>query len=496
MSTRVGGRQRHGEEVDEFEREELLRELKHDYSSSSEGIVPPEERRPRRHHIFLWITFYAGLAYIFLGFTFYEGGFSLPKIVVVNSIAIVTYLAYSIPSGYLGAKTGQTYSLLTRSVFGLVGSAIISVFVLVTPLGWTGFQANLLAQVYDGLYGWGFVVGIGVIIAVVGIVNNVLGFTGISLFARYVAAPLIILWVLYLVIKGLVQTSGHVLTASPKTDSPISFLFALTLALGFVVWGNEADVFRYAKPQKSYIVPPLAIALNLGLLVFTTGGWILAARSGLGSGDFGPAIEYMTTYALFGFAWLTFIVTTAAQIAINDANYYQSLNGGQNLIGGWRRWRRWYFCMILAAAGGFAAWLIPHTENGFFKVAAFLAVTVPCGTVIMCVDRFVLPRLFKLERRYDRVPSYREISLGNWPAIAAMLIAVAFGAYGTGLFSFLGEDPTTLWGYAPAEAWVMAGGLYLGFVAVVRRMPNARGVLGFASFEKERITDQEAVPTA
>jgi hypothetical protein len=34
------------------------------------------------------------------------------------------YLCYALPASYLGSKAGQTYSLLTTSVFGLVGSAI------------------------------------------------------------------------------------------------------------------------------------------------------------------------------------------------------------------------------------------------------------------------------------------------------------------------------------------------------------------------------------
>ena len=51
------------------------------------------------------------------------------------------------------------------------------------------------------------------------IANNLLGFTGISVFARYLVTPLIILWVLYLVIKGFgdVGTTG---TASETTRRP------------------------------------------------------------------------------------------------------------------------------------------------------------------------------------------------------------------------------------------------------------------------------------
>jgi hypothetical protein len=42
-------------------------------------------------------------------------------------------------------------------------------------------------------------------------------------------------------------------------------------------------------------------------------------------------------YSLLGAFWLAFFVATLSQIAINDGNYYEAVNAGQNLIGGWHR---------------------------------------------------------------------------------------------------------------------------------------------------------------
>ena len=54
-----------------------------------------------------------------------------------------------------------------------------------------------------------------------------------------------------------------------------------------------------------------------------------------------------------------------------------------------------------------AAWLVNyHFLNGWFKVAGFLAITVPCATVIMAVDHFLLPRIFRISRPLTRVPSW------------------------------------------------------------------------------------------
>src|SRR5207244_6689051 len=100
-------------------------------------------------------------------------------------------------------------ALLTRSVFGVGGSWIVSAFVLVAPLGWVAFQANLLVTPWDGFYGWGHIFTLTLLLAGVMILNNLLGFTGISVFARYLVTPILILCALYMVIKCFAVDGGH-----------------------------------------------------------------------------------------------------------------------------------------------------------------------------------------------------------------------------------------------------------------------------------------------
>jgi purine-cytosine permease-like protein len=183
------------------------------------------------------------------------------------------------------------------------------------------------------------------------------------------------------------------------------------------------------------------------------------------------------------------------QFAINDGNYYESINGGQNLVGGWRRWHRAYTCLICAVLGAFAGWWINfHVLNGFFYVANFLAITVPCATVIMVVDHFLLPRLFGISRPLTRVPSWQEAGRINVPAFVGCSLAIVYGAYATHLFSFLGENSSRYWGPAPLEAWALAGALYLVGVAVVRALAPARTkqLLGFSGL----VIDEQVPPDA
>jgi purine-cytosine permease-like protein len=462
----------------EFSRTALARELDHDYSTSTTGIVPLDERRSKYHFLALWVTLAAGFTYLFLGFQYHDAGYSLGAAVGAGALGAVAYLVYALPAAFLGSRTGQTHALLTRSVFGVVGSALVTVLLIGVAAGWAAFAFNLLAMLYDGLFGWGNVVLVSVLLAVVGIVNNLFGFTGITAFARYLVAPLMIAWVLYLVVKGLVDIPSSTLTASPEAATPLSFLAGVGVAIGSVMWGNEPDTWRYGKPRFGWPVLPYVVALAVGLVLFVAGGWMMAALSHAGPFDFGPAFKYTVGYSLFGALWLGAVVATVLQVAINDGNYYEMVNGGQNVVGHVPGWRRWYTCLVMAALVALFTWWFPHLENGFFTVAGWSAVALPSATVVMCVDQFVLPRVLGVQRPVAEIPSWRDAGVANWPGIVAVVVAVLFGAWGLGLLP--GQETVPSLGLVPVEAWLLAGVVYLGLAAVVARVPGRGTLLGFA----------------
>jgi purine-cytosine permease-like protein len=443
----------------------------HDYSTSDVGAVPLTQRRSLYHFTALWITLAAGFTYLFLGFQYHDYGYSLWRAVGAGAVGAVAYLIYALPAAYLGSRTGLTHALLTRSIFGKVGSVVVSLILIGVAAGWTAFAFNLLATLYDGLFSWGNVVLISIVLAVVGVTNNVFGFGGITAFARYLVAPLMILWMLYLVIKGLTTIPAATLAAGTGDNLP--FLSGVGLAIGAVMWGNEPDTWRYGKPRFFWPTLPLVVAFAIGLVLFVAGGWVIAQLSGAGQYDFGPGFRYAVEYSLFGVLWLGAVVATVLQIAINDGNYYEMVNAGQNLFG----WRRIYTCLLMAGVAALFAWWFPHLENGFFSIAGWTSIALPSTTVVMCVDRFVLPRVSGLSRP-ETVPSWRAAGVANWPAIVAVLVAVVFGAWGLGLLPGQGDVPSL--GLVPVEAWVIAGVLYLGLGAVTARTRPARTLLGFS----------------
>jgi purine-cytosine permease-like protein len=470
----------------EFERDELSASIEHDYSTT---IVPLTHRRPMWHFLGLWTTFVAGFSYMALGFELYDGGFSLAKTVGVTVLGYLIYVAYAIVGSYLGSRTGQTHALLTRSIFGSLGSGIVSLFVLIAPLGWVGFQAGLLAQIWQGFYGWGHVETITIVLAVVMILNNVFGFTGISVFARYLVTPILILWCLYMVIKGFASDGGH-LGGSPSGSFP--YWVAVGAVIGFAMWGNEPDFWRYGKPKFSWPLPTYLFAL-VWFVLFVMAGWMMSQLAH--STDQAAIFRYTTHYSLFGLFWLAFIIATISQFAINDGNYYESVNAGQNLLGSLPGYRRIYTCVLVAAGGGVAAYLVNYRfVNGWFDVATFLAITVPCATIIMAVDHFLLPRWFRISRPLDVVPAWEQARLANWPAISSLLAAVVYGAIASGILPGGLNVYTTArnWGPVPLECWVMSGVLYTVLVAAGRAV-NVRDLLAFPRTLDTRPIDTDAV---
>ncbi|MGG5259695.1 cytosine permease [Phycicoccus avicenniae] len=471
--------------------------LQHDYTSAENGIVPLAERKPLFHFAALWLTLESGFTYIVPGIALHSAGFSLLATVGMLLLGMALYLAYGMAAAHLGARTGQTVALLSRSVLGSVGSGVVSVVLIFTQTGWAGFQAYFTITLLDGLFGWDLgattTMAWACVAAVLMVVNNVVGFQGIAVFARRIVTPILLAWTVYLVLKGIV-TDGGQLTGTPPEVAPLAVGPAIALIIGTAIWGAEADIWRYSPPRPRVYLVSYGFAFLAGVTVSGIGGWIAAElvtrENPEASTALGDLLPWMTDYSLFGLSILMAVIVVVVQVSLNDGNYYESINAIQNLLSHVRGWSRYYACALVAVLGVLATLYINSGSNldGFAKIATLGAIGSPCATIIMATDHFVLPRLLGISRPLVTVPTWTQSARINLPGLLALVLAVSYGVVTTGVFNSF-TQPSWYWadvGIAALETWVLAALLYVLGALLSQRggRDRTQTLLGFPAFSR------------
>lgn len=158
--------------------------------------VPLSERRSSLTMGLLWLTMVTSFPAVLAGCDWYRQGISLNQIIICAIISLLLLLAYSIPACEMGAKTGLGYCALSRTVFGRWGFLFITGSLLFMFTAWYGWTAALMAQTVVGLLHCPLpIVWLSMLCALLMSLNNFFGFTGVANFARFMSAPVLIIWV-------------------------------------------------------------------------------------------------------------------------------------------------------------------------------------------------------------------------------------------------------------------------------------------------------------
>ncbi len=436
----------------------------------TESVVPPQARRSNFRIFLTFGSMQLVFGAVLVGYGARFEGLSQGRLIVAMAIAAVTMTGYCIGSANVGAVVGQTHAVTTRSIFGTVGSAVVSLLLVVDGMGFYLFTVLFVITLGQALLGTIAAVSvITALLAFVMIFNNYFGFTGLQRFAQFVAVPVIVAWGIYATIKAFSSVSGHALSAVPHASAPASIFFVTGAMVGLSTWGNEPDIFRYAKPGRAswWNVPAIAIPYVLGAFLFPIMGYLIATLSD--QPNFAPSIKYFANFTLFGLAGLMMVVLLVNQWAVQDGNLYIAINGAQNLLSRLPRWRREGLTFIL-----------PSLTKTFNIVTGIGAVTVPVASTIMAMDVFVVKRLFRLRRPLHRVAAWHELATANWPAIAALLAGTAVGAFTGGLVPGTSGFGKTYIGFPALQAWATGAVVYLVIVALIARNPRAKALLGYS----------------
>lgn len=454
----------------------------------TESVVPQSARRSNFRMLLTFGSMQLVFGAVLVGYNARFQGMTLGTLAEAMLVAAVTMTVYCIGSANVGAVVGQTHAVTTRGIFGTLGSALVSLLLVIDGMGFYLFTVLFIITLGEALIGTIPAVAlVTAILAFVMIINNYFGFTGLQRFAQYIAVPVIVVWGLYATIKSFVTVTPQQLAAVPHA-SPTSFFLVVGAMVGLSTWGNEPDIFRYSKPGRAswWNIPALAIPYALGAFLFPIMGYMIATLSN--QPNFAPAIKYFASFTLFGLSGLMMIVLLVNQWAVQDGNLYIAINGAQNLLSRIPRWRREYTVVGLGLAAAGLTYILPSLTKTFNIVTGIGAVTVPVASTIMAMDVFVLPRLFGLRRPLYRVATWSELAFANWPAIIALLAGTAVGAFTGGLVPGTAGFEKTYIGFPALQAWVTGAVVYVvlaGIVALVSKKHQARELLGYSAIAEE-----------
>lgn len=480
---------------------ELLQLL--ESSDPLETIVPKSNRDSPVKMSLLWVTFQASVSSMYIGYLARSGGMSLASILWACLIAATAMVGYGMLAANVGTETGQPHSVLARGILGKSGSALASVLLIVTGMGWYGFQAVFLSLVFNGLFGLTHLELFSGLFALAMIANNLLGFRSVSAYARYVAAPILLAWGIYTIVKAFASTAGPHLFAAPHVTATQGILFTAEFLIGVAMFGNEPDIFRYARSDRKHNSVSLTFGYGLGMLVFPVAGYLMAELSG--ATTLGATLHYFTQFSLFGLTALAAVVFTINLVALNDANLYEAVNAVQNFLRGKRRVETVVLLGILGLAIAVLMERSNSVQNNFFIVAGICAVFLPSATIVMALDVFLLEKLSGCTRPAGEngmpraVISWEAASAGNVAGIVAILAGVVVGALTGGLVPGTPGFGKTNIGIPAVEAWLTASLIYIGFMLsarVIRSTKVKEALLGLprplsAKNSDDGISDRE-----
>jgi cytosine permease len=442
-----------------------------------EEIVPESRRDGSLKMTLLWVTCQATVSNMYTGYLARSSGMSLSDVLWASLIGVIVMVGYGLLAANVGTVTGQPHSVLARGVLGKSGSALASLLLIVTGMGWYGFQAVFLVQLFDGLFGLSHLQLFCVLFALVMVTNNLLGFRSVSGYAR-LAAPILLVWGAYTIIKAVVSAAGPNLFAAPHVQPTQGILLTVGLLVGAAVYGNEPDLFRHARRDRGRNVTPLLVGYGLGMLVFPAAGYLMAELSS--ATTLGATMHFFTQFSLFGLTALAAVVFTINVVAVNDANLYEAVNAVQNFLRG--RWRI-ATILVLGVVGAVIAALMQRSsslQDNFFIVANMCAVFLPCATIVMAVDVFLLEPLSGCRRPAGQdgtpraVTSWAAASPGNAAGIVAILTGLVVGAITGGLIPGTAGFGKTNVGIPSVEAWGTTIVVYLAAMLLARVLPSYR----------------------
>jgi cytosine permease len=398
--------------------------------------VPPDKRRSTLSVALIWAGFPMGLS------TFVSGSLLAQLIGVVpaleatllGNLALLLYVGLI---GGLASRSGESFALQARHVFGSQGYRIASAFLSTIVIGWfavnAGIGAELLKSNYGLSYGW-----LAVILSAAYAFIAFLGVRALHWISLFSVS-------LFLVVAGItlidISTHGSLGAAlnypgaHPLHHMAFGTAVALVIAKFLDSGTQTADFNRWAPNTRgSWLATAAAFPLGLGLPM-ALGILVMGALEGGGAFAHGNVVGFLLANHQVMISVLVFAFIVVNSGSVSSHCVYNAATGWSGATGLPMR--------LMAIVIGAAALII--TLSGFWHLyipwLIFLGILVPpLGTVILAEALIT-----RQQGEDELLPAWR------WSAFAAWAIGALAGyanyhlmpAFPTPIAAFL----ATLLGY-------------------------------------------------
>ncbi len=375
--------------------------------------VPPDRRKSLLQMVIVQIGWNISVSSFLVGgvvgggTTFGEG---LAAILVGNLVLV----AVSTLVGLIGFRTGLTSYLLSRAVFGRVGSVLASLLLGILAMGFIGVLMDTWGLAVHGLFpevpSWAFVLAFAVAITT----TAIFGFKGLARYSA-IAVPIEIAIALFALWRIGAGEDGFSTVLDHAPAAPIGFAAAVGAVIATWVTGAAlvSDVTRYAQRPRDVLISCFT-GFVIGAGIFETIATVSAMS--VGNSNFVLVMQGLGLLAPAAVMLVLALWNTA------DNNLYSAslaFTNASNMVGLRLSKPVWTLVSIaiavVVAFAGLAARFLSFLE--------VIAVVAPPFAAVLITHYWLRNRGRAIESAIDAVPMLR------WEAFAAWVLAAVGARY-------------------------------------------------------------------
>jgi purine-cytosine permease-like protein len=386
----------------------------------------------------LWVTMVTAFPTVLIGVEWHKQGLSLLQVVACTLFASNLLLLYTVPSALIGAATDKTFAGLCAAVFGRLGGHFATIHVFWMFPVFYGMTALFMADAVTGLFHPPVSKPVlSFVFSILMVLNNLWGFSGVVNFARFFAAPCLIVWVSLTFARAALGLSSEpgigaelaAFSAHTQTSWPLALTTITSFIVGFAAWGNEADYWRHGQPRVMSTALPVAAALLIGEVIFPITGWMVAQLFHVS--DTATATEVLNKFSFWGMSSLAVTVIGAQYFASQDSNIYGFVSAVESYA---RVSKKLILSGYALVGGALAVWLsIYGLSKSLEAITSLNCVFLPGATALVitewCLGNFIQDGTTQKHAVITEAPK----SNFRWPALVALLCGYAVGIATSGV---------------------------------------------------------------